>query len=152
MATPRWSTSRSPATSRRPPTASTRVWPRGPGRASGAGHQGARRRQLQPADQPGSSATTSARRAAPRPVTLVILTITFGTLVAAGLPLLIGITAVLAALGLVALPGHVQLGHEVAATELGQDPGVDLVGLAGQRRHIAHLADMGDLESASRPP
>src|SRR4051795_4630991 len=31
------------------------------------------------------------------PVTLIILTITFGTLVAAGLPLLIGITAVLAA-------------------------------------------------------
>ncbi len=38
------------------------------------------------------------------PVTLIILTITFGTLVAAGVPLLIGITAVLAALGLVALP------------------------------------------------
>jgi uncharacterized membrane protein YdfJ with MMPL/SSD domain len=38
------------------------------------------------------------------PVTLIILTITFGTLVAAGLPLLIGITAVLAAMGLVALP------------------------------------------------
>jgi RND superfamily putative drug exporter len=40
------------------------------------------------------------------PVTLIILTITFGTLVAAGLPLLIGITAVLAALGLVAIPSH----------------------------------------------
>src|SRR4051794_38165533 len=40
------------------------------------------------------------------PVTLIILTITFGTLVAAGLPLLIGITAVLAAVGLVALPSH----------------------------------------------
>jgi uncharacterized membrane protein YdfJ with MMPL/SSD domain len=38
------------------------------------------------------------------PVTLIILILTFGTLVAAGLPLLIGITAVLAALGLVALP------------------------------------------------
>src|SRR5215217_5211925 len=36
------------------------------------------------------------------PLTLIILTITFGTLVAAGVPLLIGITAVLAALGLVA--------------------------------------------------
>jgi RND superfamily putative drug exporter len=35
------------------------------------------------------------------PLTLIILTITFGTLVAAGLSLLIGITAVLAALGLV---------------------------------------------------
>jgi uncharacterized membrane protein YdfJ with MMPL/SSD domain len=41
------------------------------------------------------------------PVTLVILTLTFGTLVAAGIPLLIGITAVLAALGLVALPSGV---------------------------------------------
>src|SRR3954453_12362434 len=40
------------------------------------------------------------------PVTLIILTVTFGTLVAAGLPLLIGITAVMAALGLVALPSH----------------------------------------------
>ena len=41
------------------------------------------------------------------PVTLIILTLTFGTLVAAGVPLLIGITAVLAALGLVALPSSV---------------------------------------------
>src|SRR3954466_13429353 len=41
------------------------------------------------------------------PLTLIILTITFGTLVAAGVPLLIGITAVLAALGLVALPSHI---------------------------------------------
>jgi RND superfamily putative drug exporter len=38
------------------------------------------------------------------PVTLIILALTFGSLVAAGLPLLIGITSVLAALGLVALP------------------------------------------------
>ena len=41
------------------------------------------------------------------PVTLIILTITFGTLVAAGVPLLIGITSVLAALGLVALPSGI---------------------------------------------
>src|SRR3954451_20465498 len=41
------------------------------------------------------------------PVTLIILTITFGTLVAPGVPLLIGITAVLAALGLVALPSSI---------------------------------------------
>jgi uncharacterized membrane protein YdfJ with MMPL/SSD domain len=38
------------------------------------------------------------------PLTLIILTLTFGSLVAAGLPLLIGLTSVLAALGLVALP------------------------------------------------
>jgi uncharacterized membrane protein YdfJ with MMPL/SSD domain len=41
------------------------------------------------------------------PVTLIILTLTFGTLVAAGVPLLIGITAVLAALGLIALPSDI---------------------------------------------
>src|SRR4051812_36154628 len=40
------------------------------------------------------------------PVTLIILTVTFGSLVAAGLPLLIGLTSVMAALGLVALPSH----------------------------------------------
>ncbi|MCR6679946.1 MMPL family transporter, partial [Escherichia marmotae] len=41
------------------------------------------------------------------PVTLIILTITFGTLVAAGVPLLIGLTSVIAALGLVALPSSI---------------------------------------------
>jgi uncharacterized membrane protein YdfJ with MMPL/SSD domain len=41
------------------------------------------------------------------PVTLIILTLTFGTMVAAGVPLLIGITSVLAALGLVALPSSI---------------------------------------------
>ena len=40
------------------------------------------------------------------PITLIILVIAFGTLVAAGLPLLMGITAVVAALGLVAIPSH----------------------------------------------
>ena len=40
------------------------------------------------------------------PVTLIILIITFGTLVAAGLPLLIGLTSVMAALGLVAITSH----------------------------------------------
>ncbi len=40
------------------------------------------------------------------PITLIILIVAFGSLVAAGLPLLIGITAVVAALGLVAIPSH----------------------------------------------
>ena len=40
------------------------------------------------------------------PITLIILTLTFGSLVAAGLPLLMGITAVIAALGLVAIPSE----------------------------------------------
>jgi uncharacterized membrane protein YdfJ with MMPL/SSD domain len=41
------------------------------------------------------------------PVTLVLLTITFGTLVAAGVPLWIGLSAVLAALGFVNLPSQI---------------------------------------------
>ena len=41
------------------------------------------------------------------PITLIILTLTFGSLVAAGVPLLIGITSVIAALGLVAIPSQV---------------------------------------------
>jgi RND superfamily putative drug exporter len=41
------------------------------------------------------------------PVTLIILTLTFGTLVAASVPLLIGITSVMAALGLVTLASHI---------------------------------------------
>jgi uncharacterized membrane protein YdfJ with MMPL/SSD domain len=40
------------------------------------------------------------------PITLIILTITFGSLVAAGVPLLIGLTSVLAAIGLVAIPSQ----------------------------------------------
>jgi RND superfamily putative drug exporter len=41
------------------------------------------------------------------PVTLVILLLTFGALVAAGIPLLLALTSVLAALGLLALPSQV---------------------------------------------
>ena len=41
------------------------------------------------------------------PVTLVILLLTFGALVAAGIPLLLGLTSVLAAIGLLALPSKV---------------------------------------------
>ena len=62
------------------------------------------------------------------PVTLIILTLTFGTLVAAGLPLLIGITSVLAALGLVALPsGLLPVDANLAAVVLmiGLAVGVD---------------------------
>jgi uncharacterized membrane protein YdfJ with MMPL/SSD domain len=41
------------------------------------------------------------------PVTLIILTLTFGTLVAAGVPLLIGLTSVVAAMGLIAIISQV---------------------------------------------
>jgi RND superfamily putative drug exporter len=40
------------------------------------------------------------------PVTLIVLIIAFGALIAAGLPLLLGLTAVMATIGLVALPSH----------------------------------------------
>jgi uncharacterized membrane protein YdfJ with MMPL/SSD domain len=40
------------------------------------------------------------------PLTLIILVVAFGALVAAGIPLLLGLTAVFATFGLVALPSH----------------------------------------------
>jgi RND superfamily putative drug exporter len=46
------------------------------------------------------------------PVTLVILVLAFGALVAAGIPLLLGLTAVIAALGLTALFSHLLHVHE----------------------------------------
>jgi RND superfamily putative drug exporter len=58
------------------------------------------------------------------PLTLVILLLTFGALVAAGIPLLLAMTSVLATLGLLALPSQVlPLDQEVAAVVL-------LIGLA----------------------
>jgi uncharacterized membrane protein YdfJ with MMPL/SSD domain len=41
------------------------------------------------------------------PITLVILVVAFGALVAAGVPLLLGLTAVMATLGLVAIPSQI---------------------------------------------
>jgi RND superfamily putative drug exporter len=41
------------------------------------------------------------------PITLIILVITFGALVAAGIPLLLALTAVFATFGLIALPSHI---------------------------------------------
>ena len=40
------------------------------------------------------------------PVTLIILVLAFGALVAAGIPLLLALTAVFATFGLIALPSH----------------------------------------------
>jgi uncharacterized membrane protein YdfJ with MMPL/SSD domain len=58
------------------------------------------------------------------PITLIILVLAFGALVAAGVPLLLGLTAVMATLGLVALPSQiVPLGENTASIVL-------LVGLA----------------------
>jgi uncharacterized membrane protein YdfJ with MMPL/SSD domain len=58
------------------------------------------------------------------PLTLIILVVAFGALVAAGIPLLLALTAVFATFGLVALPSHVlPLAKEASAVVL-------LVGLA----------------------
>ena len=58
------------------------------------------------------------------PVTLVILLLVFGALVAAGIPLLLALTSVLAAIGLLAFPSQVlPMDEEVAAVVL-------LIGLA----------------------
>jgi RND superfamily putative drug exporter len=58
------------------------------------------------------------------PITLIILVVAFGALVAAGIPLLLALTAVFATFGLMALPSHVlPLAQEAGAVVL-------LVGLA----------------------
>jgi uncharacterized membrane protein YdfJ with MMPL/SSD domain len=58
------------------------------------------------------------------PITLAILVVAFGALVAAGIPLLLGLTAVFMTFGLVALPSHVlPLANEAFAVVL-------LIGLA----------------------
>ena len=58
------------------------------------------------------------------PITLVILVLAFGALVAAGIPLLLALTAVFATFGIVALPSHVMpVAEEAAALVL-------LIGLA----------------------
>ncbi len=58
------------------------------------------------------------------PITLLILVIAFGSLVAAGVPLLLGISAVIATFGLIALPSQLlPMSNDVASVIL-------LVGLA----------------------
>jgi uncharacterized membrane protein YdfJ with MMPL/SSD domain len=58
------------------------------------------------------------------PITLIILVVAFGALVAAGIPLLLALTAVFATFGLMALPSHLlPMAQEVKATVL-------LIGLA----------------------
>jgi len=50
------------------------------------------------------------------PITLGILIVVFGALVAAGIPLLLGLTAVIAAIGLLAIPGQVFAFDETASS------------------------------------
>ena len=62
------------------------------------------------------------------PVTLLILVLAFGALVAAGIPLLLGLTAVIATFGLIALPSHllpVALEAQAMVLLIGLAVGVD---------------------------
>src|SRR5215213_5534563 len=81
------------------------------------------------------------------PVTLIILLVVFGALVAAGIPLLLALTAVVATLGVIALPSHVlPLGQEVPAIVL-------LIGLAvGVDYSMFYLKREREERKAGRSP
>ena len=101
----------------------------GQGRRQDRSGRQARRRTRSgriPSSSSASSATRAPRRASRRrsrttsakagtlslPITLIILVLAFGALVAAGIPLLLALTAVFATFGLVALPSHVAAGRD----------------------------------------
>src|SRR5215213_9581217 len=81
------------------------------------------------------------------PITLIILLVVFGALVAAGIPLLLALTAVFATLGAIALPSHVlPLGQEVPAIVL-------LIGLAvGVDYAMFYLKREREERAAGRSP
>src|SRR5262249_33377553 len=81
------------------------------------------------------------------PLTLIILVAAFGALVAAGLPLLLALTAVFAAFGLAALPSHVlPLAQEAPAVVL-------LIGLAvGVDYSMFYLRREREERAAGRSP
>jgi RND superfamily putative drug exporter len=81
------------------------------------------------------------------PVTLVILVFAFGALVAAGIPLLLGMTAVAAALGLTALLSHL-LHVDVSINEV-----ILLIGLAvGVDYSLFYLRRDREERARGRPP
>ena len=81
------------------------------------------------------------------PVTLIILVLTFGALVAAGIPLLLALTAVFATFGLVAIPSHlVPVAMEAPAMVL-------LIGLAvGVDYSLFYLKRERQERAAGRSP
>ena len=106
---PRSSTSRSAVTRPRQPTRSSRSSTRSPARSvptraspSASSATPARRR----ASRPHTETTSRKPALLSIPLTLIILVLAFGALVAAGIPLLLALTAVFATFGLVALPSH----------------------------------------------
>ncbi len=81
------------------------------------------------------------------PITLIILLVVFGAAVAAGIPLLLAISAVLATLGLLALPSHlIPMDQSVSAVVL-------LVGLAvGVDYSLFYLKREREERAAGRSP
>ena len=70
-------------------------------------HRRVRRRERREGGRHRCSRTTSASAGLLSiPITLIILVVAFGALVAAGIPLLLALTAVFATFGLTALPSH----------------------------------------------
>jgi uncharacterized membrane protein YdfJ with MMPL/SSD domain len=89
------------------------------------------------------------------PVTLIVLILAFGALIAAGLPLLLGLTAVLATIGLTALPSHwIPMDDNVSVVVMliGLAVGVDYSMFYLKRERQERRAGMGEkaaLEAAA---
>jgi uncharacterized membrane protein YdfJ with MMPL/SSD domain len=84
------------------------------------------------------------------PITLIILVVAFGALVAAGVPLLLGLTAVMATLGLVAIPSHfLPMDDTVSSVVLlvGLAVGVDYTLFYLRREREEKRAGAGKLEA-----
>ena len=89
------------------------------------------------------------------PLTLIVLLFVFGALVAAGLPLLLALTAVIATLGLIALPSHlVPMDPNVSAVVLlvGLAVGVDYSLFYLKREREERAAGQEPRGPRSRPP
>jgi RND superfamily putative drug exporter len=89
------------------------------------------------------------------PVTLIILVIAFGALIAAGVPVLLAISAVIATIGLVAMPSHIfpiDDNTSIVITLIGMAVGVDYSLFYLKREREERLAgrdELGAVEVAS---
>ena len=88
------------------------------------------------------------------PLTLIILVLAFGALVAAGLPLLLGLSAVFATIGLLAIPSHlIPLDADIGVIVLliGLAVGVDYSLFYLKREREERAAGRSE-QARSRPP
>jgi len=84
------------------------------------------------------------------PVTLIILVVAFGALVAAGIPVLLAISAVIATIGLVSIPSHlfpISDNTSIVITLIGMAVGVDYSLFYLKREREERAAGRGDLEA-----